>query len=156
VADPFRWLEDQDGAEVLAWADAQNAHTEHFLSRAGDRARLRDRLTELWDYEKWSAPTRHGPWWIWSKNDGLQNQAVLFRSPAPDGHGEILLDPNRLSPDGTVALGATAVSEDGRLFAYSLSEAGSDWVEWRVLEVATGRRLDDVLRWSKFSGAAWT
>ena len=156
IGDPFRWLEDQDGEEVLAWADAQNAYSERFLSRAADRAAIEDRLTGLWDHAKWSAPSHHGPWWIWSKNDGLQNQAVLYRATSPGVPGEVLLDPNGLSADGTVALGATAVSEDGRHLAYSLSEAGSDWVEWRVLEVASGRVLEDRLRWSKFSGAAWT
>lgn len=156
VADPYRWLEDQDAEEVLAWADRQNEYTERFLSRAADREAIRARLTELWNFPRWSAPSRHGPYWIWSKNDGLQNQSVLYRSDRPDGEGEVLLDPNRLSEDGTVALGSTSFTKDGRLMAYSTSTAGSDWVEWWVLEVATSRVLDDHLEWSKFSGAAWT
>jgi prolyl oligopeptidase len=156
VADPFRWLEDQDSEEVLAWADRQNEHTEAFLGRADDRDEIRDRLTGLWNFARWSAPSRHGPHWVWSKNDGLQDQAVLYRADRPDGEGELLLDPNALSADGTTALGGVSFSEDGQWMAYSTSKAGSDWVEWQVLEVATGRVLDDRLEWSKFSGADWT
>ncbi|MGA1605365.1 MAG: prolyl oligopeptidase family serine peptidase [Planctomycetota bacterium] len=156
VVDRYRWLEDQDSEEVLGWADEQNEYTESFLSRSTEREELRARLTELWNFERFGAPSRHGPHWVWSKNDGLQNQAVLYVGSAPWVDGRVLLDPNALSDDGTVALGATSFSEDGARLAFSTSSAGSDWVTWQVLDVATGELLSDRLEWSKFSGAAWT
>ncbi|MDA1222704.1 MAG: prolyl oligopeptidase family serine peptidase [Planctomycetota bacterium] len=156
IVDRYRWLEDQDSEEVLSWADRQNAYTESFLSGSAERGRIRDRLTELWNFERFGAPSRHGPHWVWSKNDGLQNQAVLYVGSAPWVDGRVLLDPNTLSEDGTTALGATSFSEDGSRMAFSTSDAGSDWVTWQVLDVATGGILDDRLEWSKFSGASWT
>ncbi|MBI5849419.1 MAG: S9 family peptidase [Planctomycetes bacterium] len=156
IADPFRWLEDQDGEDVLAWADTQNAHTEAHLAVVPDREAIRARLTELWNVTRWSAPARRGPHWVWSQNDGLQNQAVLRIAKSPDGESEVLLDPNSLSSDGTVALAGASFSKDGGQLAYATSDAGSDWIEWRVMDVASRTALDDRLRWSKFSGAAWT
>jgi prolyl oligopeptidase len=156
VVDRYRWLEDQDSEEVLGWADRQNTHTEAFLSGSSEREELRDRLTELWNFERFGAPSRHGTHWVWSRNDGLQNQAVLYAGTAPWTEERVLLDPNALSADGTVALGATSFSEDGTRMAFSTSSAGSDWVTWQVLDVATGEVLPDRLEWSKFSGAAWT
>ncbi len=156
VADPYRWLEDVDSDEVSRWVDLQNARTEAFLDAVPERAAIRSRLTELWTYPKWTAPERHGPWWFWRRNDGLQNQAVLMRGTMPGADGVVLLDPNTLSDDGTVSLGPTAFSEDGAYLAYATSTSGSDWMEWHVLEVATARPLDDRLEWSKFAGASWT
>jgi prolyl oligopeptidase len=155
IPDPYRWLEDQDGAEVRGWVEAQNELTGRFLAGIPERESIRARLTELWNHERIGPPSRQGPLWVWSRNDGLQNQSVLYRGAQPFQGGEVLLDPNTLSSDGTVALGGASFSEDGRWLAYSLSRSGSDWREWHVLEVATGRRTGDRLEWSKFSGATW-
>ena len=159
VEDPYRWLEDDHDPEVLEWVDAQNEVTFDHLRSLPEREALRDRLTELWDYARQSAPFRFGEHWFVRANDGLQDQDVLYRlddPEAPRSEWEVLLDPNALSEDGTTSLGATAFTEDGRLMAYSLGESGSDWREFRVLEVETGERLEDHLRWIKFSGASWT
>lgn len=159
VEDPYRWLEDDHDPEVLEWVDAQNEVTFDHLRSLPDRDALRDRLTELWDYARQTAPFRFGEHWFVRANDGLQDQDVLYRMDDPDAprsDWEVLLDPNALSEDGTVSLGATAFTEDGRLMAYALGESGSDWREFRVLEVETGEQLDDHLRWIKFSGASWT
>jgi len=155
VADPYRWLEDADSAEARTWIDAQNELTFSYLATIPERERIRRRLSELWNYERYGVPTREGSWYLYSRNDGLQNQPVLYKAKRLDAEPEGLLDPNRLSPDGTVALSAMALSDDGRHLAYATSASGSDWQEWRVREVETGRDLDDVVRWSKFSGAAW-
>ena len=159
VEDPYRWLEDDHDPEVLEWVDAQNEVTFDHLRSLPEREALRDRLTELWDYARQTAPFRFGEHWFVRANDGLQDQDVLYRladADAPRSDWEVLLDPNALSEDGTVSLGATAFTEDGRLMAYALGESGSDWREFRVLEVETGAQLDDHLRWIKFSGASWT
>ncbi len=156
VADPYRWLEDLDAPETRAWIAAQNRLTCEFLSRAPARESLKQRLTELWDYEKFGVPTRRGERYFYTRNDGLQNQSVLYWQDGLTGEPQVLLDPNTLSEDGTVALMSYAISDDGRFVAYGLSAAGSDWMEWRVREVDRGQDLDDHLRWIKFSGAAWT
>jgi len=155
VADPYRWLEDQDAPETLQWAAAQNRVTEAFLSEIPAREPLRKRLEALWNYERFQAPSHRGDWWVYRKNDGLQNQSVIYRARSPQDAGEALLDPNAMSEDGTVSVGELVLSADGTLATYSLSRAGSDWVEWRVLEVATGVHREDVVRWSKFGTAAW-
>ncbi len=156
VPDPYRWLEDPDSPESRAWIEAQNARTFAFLEAIPARERIRARLTALWDYEKYGAPFKEGGRYFFFKNDGLQNQSVLYTQESLDTGPRLLLDPNTLSADGTVALSNLAVSEDGALLAYGLSTAGSDWQEWRVREVATGADRADHLRWVKFSGAAWT
>lgn len=153
--DPFRWLEDPDSAETQAWVAAQNARSQAFLSAIPQRAAIRTRLTALWNYERYGPPERYGDWFIYSRNDGLQNQAVVYRTRDLDGDPEVLLDPNAWSEEGTVALASMSVSEDGRYLAYAVSERGSDWMTWRVREVATGVDLPDEVRWSKFAGAAW-
>jgi len=153
--DPYRWLEDPDSPDTVAWVEDQNRRSEAFLSSIPARADIRARLTALWDYERCSPPEKYGDWYIFSRNDGLQPQAVLYKSRAVDGPGEVLLDPNTLSPDGTTALTATSVSEDGRWLAYALSSSGSDWMTWRVRDVATGVDLPDEVPWSKFSTASW-
>jgi len=156
VPDPYRWLEDVDGAETRAWIAAQNALTFAFLEAIPARETLHHRLTELWSYERHGVPSQKAGHWFYFRNDGLQNQSVLYRAPALDGPPSVLLDPNILSSDGTTALGVTAVSEDGLLLAYSVSESGSDWNEIRVRDVASGTDLPDRLRWVKFSSLAWT
>ncbi len=136
--------------------EAQNRVTFDYLSRIPQRAVIRDRLTQLWNYERYSAPSKHGGRYFFSKNDGLQNQSVLYVADALDAAPRVLLDPNTLSKDGTVALSGAAVSDDGSLLAYGLATAGSDWQEWKVRDARTGEDLPDHVRWVKFSGAAWT
>lgn len=156
VADPYRWLEDQDGLEVAAWVATQNTATRAVLDAIPAREPIRARLQELWNFARVDAPERAGSRWFWSKNNGLQNQSVLYTADAPDGEGRVLLDPNTLSTDGTIALAGVAVDEQGKHLAYATSSSGSDWREWHVLDIASGNVLPDTLRWSKFAGAAWT
>jgi prolyl oligopeptidase len=155
IADPYRWLEDDNSAETKAWVEAQNKVTFGYLAGIPERAALKDRLTKLMDYERFSAPFKRGKHYFYSHNSGLQNQAVLFVTEDPAAKGRVLLDPNALSKDGTVALSGLSVTQDGRYLAYGLSESGSDWVTWKVRDVETGKDLSDEIRWSKFSGAAW-
>ena len=154
VADPYRWLEDQDGDETAAWVQAQNEVTFAYLETLPTRAGLRDRLTALWNYERYGTPWRVANRLFWYKNDGLQNQSVLYVQD-DGGEARVLLDPNTLSDDGTVALGGMGISDDGRYMAYSLSVSGSDWRTWYVRDIDTGQDLDDRVEWSKFSGASW-
>jgi prolyl oligopeptidase len=156
VADPYRWLEDLDSEETREWIEAQNALTFDYLGQIPAREQIRERITALWDYAKYGIPFKRGGRYFFTRNDGLQNQSVLYWMDALDGEPKELFDPNELSEDGTVALTSYAASEDGKLLAYGLSSAGSDWQEWRVREVDTGRDLDDHLQWVKFSGASWT
>lgn len=156
VADPYRWLEDTSAPDTHAWIDAQNTLTFGYLEQLPDRDTLGDRLTELWNYEKFGIPFKQGDRYFYFRNDGLQNQSVLYVLAALDGEPHVLLDPNTLADDGTVALTGYAISEDARYLAYSLSRSGSDWKEWRVREIASGQDLPDVVRWSKFSGVSWT
>ncbi|MDE5578798.1 MAG: prolyl oligopeptidase family serine peptidase [Alistipes sp.] len=155
VADPYRWLEDDNSEATAAWVVAENAVTNDYLSQIPFRKAIRKRLTELWNYPKQGIPTRHGDAWYWFYNDGLQNQSVLCRADAPDGEGEVFLDPNSLSDDGTVALSAVSFSDDGKYCAYSVAASGSDWVKILVLDVASGALTDDRIEWVKFSGAEW-
>jgi prolyl oligopeptidase len=155
VADPYRWLEDVDSPQSQAWIEQQNALTESVLATVPQRDAIRARLTQLWDYERRSAPERAGELYAYHRNTGLQNQAVLWVTRDLAEPGRVLLDPNTLSEDGTVALSSAAFSEDGSRLAYGVSSSGSDWIEWRVRDVATGADLPDILRWSKFSSAAW-
>lgn len=156
VADPYRWLEDLDGAPTREWVDAENKVTFRYLEQLPRRQALKDRLTKLWNFERFGIPFREGSRYFYLKNDGLQNQAVLYTMRALEDAPSLLLDPNTLSKDGTVALSGTSISPDGKYLAYGLSSAGSDWVEWRVRDVETGQDLPDVLKWVKFSGASWT
>ena len=156
VPDPYRWLEDPDSADTRSWVEAQNRVTFGYLEAIPARQAIRRRLTELWNYERYGVPERQGGRYFFSKNDGLQNQSVIYSLDRLDGAPRVLIDPNTLSADGTIALSGYKVSEDGALMAYGLSSGGSDWEEWRVREVATGRDLADRLQWVKFSGASWT
>ncbi len=155
VADPYRWLEDDTSEATAAWVAAENAVTQDYLAQIPFRGAIRERLTELWNYAKESAPAKHGDWWYYSYNDGLQNQSVLYRTKRPGEPGEVFLDPNALSEDGTVALSAVSFSKDGRYFAYAASASGSDWVEIRVLDTETLAPTGDRIEWVKFSGAVW-
>jgi prolyl oligopeptidase len=155
VADPYRWLEDDNSAETKAWVEAQNKVTFAYLAQIPQREKIRERITKLWDFEKFSAPFKRGKRYFYSYNTGLQNQAVLYVTEDPKAKGRILLDPNTLSKDGTVALSGVSMTEDGSLMAYSISVAGSDWQTWKVRDVATGKDLSDEIQWSKASGASW-
>ena len=156
VADPYRWLEDDNSAETKAWVTAQNKVTFDYLNTIPEREMLKKRLTELWDYEKYSAPFKEGGKYFYYKNDGLQNQSVLYVTDSPKAEGKVLLDPNKLSTDGTVALSGMSISDDGKIMAYGVSESGSDWQQWRFRNVETGKDLPDVLKDIKFSGASWS
>ncbi|NEP32988.1 MULTISPECIES: prolyl oligopeptidase family serine peptidase [unclassified Moorena] len=156
VADPYRWLEDPDSEETKAWVEAQNQVTFGYLSEIPTRETLKQRITKLWNYEKYSTPFKKGDRYFYFKNDGLQNQSVLYTLTSLDAEPTLLLDPNTLSEDGTVALSGLAFSKDGKLLAYGLSRSGSDWQEWQVREVETGLDLSDQIKWVKFSGASWT
>ena len=156
VADPYRWLEDDNSAETGAWVHAQNAVTFAYLAKLPLRDLLQKRLTELFNYERFSAPEHRGGRYFYFRNDGLQNQSVLYVQESLDGPARLLLDPNTLSSDGTVALTVTEPSPDGRMLLYGLSSGGSDWNEFKVLDVATGKELGDHLQWIKFSGGTWT
>ncbi|MFM1768861.1 MAG: hypothetical protein RJA22_1390 [Verrucomicrobiota bacterium] len=156
VPDPYRWLEDDHAAETKAWVQEQNKVTFAYLDAIPERAAIRQRLTRLWNYERYGVPAREGGRYLITRNDGLQNQSVLYTMRSLDGEPKVLLDPNRLSAGGTVSLGPVAVSDDGRLLAYGTSSAGSDWQEFRVRDIETGQDLPDVVKWAKSSGAAWT
>ena len=156
VADPYRWLEDPDSDETKAWVEAENKVTFGLLEQIPARDRLKQRLTKLWNYEKYGIPFKQGDRYFYFKNDGLQNQSVLYTLKALEDEPVVLLDPNTLSEDGTVALSGMSVSEDGNYLAYGLSTSGSDWQEWKVRKVENGKDLDDRIQWVKFSGAAWT
>ncbi|BDG05302.1 prolyl oligopeptidase family serine peptidase [Anaeromyxobacter oryzae] len=156
VADPYRWLEDPDSPDTQAWVQAQNALTQAWLAAVPERAAIRDRLTRLFDFERFTEARRRGGRVFFLRNSGLQNQSVLWVADRPGDAGRVLLDPNGLSPDGTVALSEWAVSEDGKLLAYALADAGSDWLTWRVRDVETGADRPDVVSWSKASRASFT
>ncbi len=156
VPDPYRWLEDPDSPETQHWLDAQEALTRDFLERVPQREAARARLTGLWDFPRYNVPMERQGQYFYLLNDGLQNQPVLYRQEGLHGRAEVVLDPNRLSEDGTVALVSRNHSDDGRYLAYALSTSGSDWQEIHVLDVETGQKFGENLRWSKFSPMAWS
>ena len=156
VADPYRWLEDVGDAHTKQWIEAQNALAQPYLEAIPARERIKQRLTELWNYERYDIPVKRGGRYFYLRNDGLQNQSVLYVADALDAQPRVLLDPNAFSKDATIALGEFEPSPDGRLLAYSLSDGGTDWRSWHVRDVATGRDLPDVLRFIKFAPVAWT
>jgi prolyl oligopeptidase len=156
VADPYRWLEDLDSEETRTWVEAENKLSFAFLEAIPARASIKERLTKLWNYEKYGVPFKEGDRYFYTRNSGLQNQSVLYSVSSLDAQPQLLLDPNTLSTDGTVALSGMQISNGGRLLAYSLSASGSDWQEWRVRDVETGQDLSDDLKWVKFSGVSWT
>jgi len=156
VPDPYRWLEDYDSGEVHSWVDAQNNLTEYYLDLVPEREAIRDRLGQLWDYEKYGLPIEKGGRYFYTLQDGLQDQPVLYWTESLNGRPIELLDPNKLSSDGTISLSTYQVSWDGRYLAYALSDGGADWRTWYVREVNTGEDLPDKLEWTKFTGVAWT
>lgn len=156
ISDPYRWLEDLDSAETRAWVEAENKLTFDYLKQIPERAAIKERLTKLWNYERYDIPFKEGERYFYKKNDGLQNQSVLYTVNTLEGNPRVLLDPNKLSSDGTVALADAAITNDGKLMAYALAASGSDWSEWHVRDVGTGQDLPDVIKWVKFSGASWT
>ena len=155
VHDPYRWMEDLDSPEVKTWVDAENTLTQGFLADVPQRAKIHARLMELTNYERVSAPTHEGGRYFYLRNTGLQNQPVLYWQQGLNGESKVLLDPNTLAADGTVALQSTSVTEDGKLMAYSLSEAGSDLQKIHVRNVSSGQDLPDLVEWVKFSGISW-
>jgi len=155
IADPYRWLENDTSAATKAWVDAQNKVTQNYLEQIPYRNDIKARLTEIWNYPKESAPFKIGDYYFFTKNDGLQNQNIWFIKNGLEGKEEIFLDPNKLSADGTAAISLLGVSNDKKFIAYSVAQAGSDWSNIYVMEVATKKKLTDELKWTKFSGAAW-
>ena len=155
IADPYRWLETTSDPRTAAWITAQNEVTESLLREVPEREEIRGRLTELASYARHGVPFQRGGRWFQFRTDGRQDQPVLYVCAAPDSAGRPLLDPNSLSDDGTAAVSGVAVSEDGKLLAYSISVSGSDWQTWRVRDTDSGEDLDDLVEWSKFSTAAW-
>lgn len=155
VADPYRWLENDTSAATMAWVKAQRALTDDYLSHIPIREKLKERLTEISNYERYGVPSKRFGKYFYSKNDGLQNQSVYYMQDVDGGEPEVLLDPNTLSDDGTVSLGGMSLSNDGRYLAYTIQRSGSDWVEIYVKDVATKKMLPDHIEWAKFTGANW-
>jgi len=155
VADPYRWLEDDNAEEVKAWVQAENAVTFGYLDTIPFRPQIKARLTEIFNYPRYSSPFRVGEYYFFTKNDGLQNQSVYYVQKGLDGEPEVFIDPNALSADDTVRIGIMGASMNDKYLAISRGEAGSDWSEIRVVEIATKQELPDRILWNKFSGAAW-
>ncbi len=155
VADPYRWLENDTSVATAEWVKAENAVTNEYLNQIPFRDKIRERLTKMWNYPRFAVPFKEGPYIFFFKNDGLQNQSVLYFREGLEGVVRTLLDPNKLSSDGTIALAGTEVSHDGKYLAYSIAKSGSDWNEIYVMEIASGKQLADTIRWVKFSGMSW-
>lgn len=155
VPDPYRWLEDDNSAETKAWVEAQNKVTFEYLNTIPQRESIRKRLTELWNYEKYGAPFKRGNKYFYYKNDGLQNQSVLYIADSIEDPGRVFLDPNKLAADGTAALSGVSFTHDGKYMAYGVAFSGSDRTEWHVKDVATGQDLNDTLRPNRQGGIAW-
>jgi prolyl oligopeptidase len=154
VADPYRWLEEDTSAAVAGWVKAQNEVTFSYLAKIPYRDKIKERLTAIWNYPRFGIPFREGKRWYYYKNDGLQNQSVLYVQESPDAPGQVFIDPNTFSTDGTVALGSLAFSRDGSRLAFSISRSGSDWADIVVMDAST-KAASDTLRWVKFSGISW-
>lgn len=155
VADPYRWLEDDNSEETKAWVQQQNKVTNDYLVSIPYRDKVKKRLEELWNYPKYGSPSKKGDYYYFSKNDGLQNQSVIYRQKGLNGKPEGFFDPNKLSADGTTALGAWSFSKNNKYVGYSVAMSGSDWQEAFVLDAATGKKLEDNVKWIKFSGLNW-
>ena len=155
IADPYRWLEDDNSEETKTWVQAQNTVTAEYLARIPFRAAVKARLSQMWNYPKYGSPRQEGAYYYFSKNDGLQNQSVLYRQKGLEGTPEVFLDPNRFSVDGTVALAGLSFSKNARYAAYQIASSGSDWQEAIIMDLRTGQRIDDTIRYIKFSGIAW-
>ena len=155
VADPYRWMEDDKSEEIKDWVKKENEVTFSYLDKIPFRDKIRARLNEVWNYPKYTAPNKAGDYYFFYKNDGLQNQSILYIQNGIDGTPELFLDPNKLSEDGTSSISTTSVSKDAKYFVYGVSKAGSDWNEFFVIDIATKTKLNDHLKWVKFSGASW-
>jgi len=155
VADPYRWLEDENSPEVKKWVEEENKVTFAYLEKIPYREKLRQRIREVYNYPRYSSPFRAGEYYFFYKNDGLQNQSVIYIQKGLEGKPEVFIDPNKLAPDGTVRIGLVGFSKDNRYVTYSRSEAGSDWRELRVMEIASKKELSDRIQWVKFSGSSW-
>jgi prolyl oligopeptidase len=156
VPDPYRWLEDTDSPETADWVKAENLLTSAFMEKMSDRAAFREELTKLLNYPRYTVPDYEGHRYLYRKNDGLQNQSVIYTLKQLSFEPRVLLDPNQLATDGTVAVTTTSVSDDGRLLAYGVAASGSDWNEVRIRDIESGKDLPDVVKWIKFSGPSWT
>ena len=156
VADPYRWMEDPDSADSRAWIEAENKVTDAYLATIPERQKIKDRLTKLWNYEKYSAPFKRGQNYFYTKNDGLQNQSVYYIAKSINDPGKVFLDPNKLSTDGTVALSGMSFTDDGKLVAIGTATAGSDMTEWKIMEVETGKYLPDMLEKRRQGISSWT
>jgi prolyl oligopeptidase len=156
VADPYRWLEDTNSPETTAWVEAENKLTAEYLSHIPQREKIHARLTELFNYERYSSAFEVAHKYFLFRNDGLQNQDVLYIADMPDGAQRVLLDPNTLRADGTAALSGLSVDRSAKLLAYAIAQAGSDWSEWHVRDISTGKDLPDLVQWTKFTSAEWT
>lgn len=155
VEDPYRWLENSESSRTQEWMKAENALTQSYFKTIRQTEKIKQRLTQLWNFNKMSAPYKKGNSLFSFKNDGLQNQSVMYTHKSVKDAGQVLLDPNTLSKDGTVSLSGTSVSKDGKTLAYGVSRAGSDWVEIHFKDIATKKDLPDVIKWVKFSGMSW-
>jgi prolyl oligopeptidase len=155
VSDPYRWLEDDKSPETAAWVAAENKITQDYLSKITFREQVRKRLEEMWNYPKYSSPFKEGEYYYYYKNDGLQNQSILYRQPGLNGRPEIFIDPNKMSKDGTAAVSTPSFTKNKKYAAYMIAQAGSDWQEAYVMDVATKKVLDDKIQWIKFSGLSW-
>lgn len=156
VADPWRWMEDLDSPEVKRWVAAQNAVSEPWLAAIQEREAIIKRMTDLWNYERYTTPFKIGGRYFYKRNDGLQDHHVLYVADSPGKTGRILLDPNTFSKDGTVSLSQAVPSPDGKLLAYSISDGGSDWKQWRIRDIETGEDLPDMLVHTKFTDVSWS
>jgi len=156
IKDPYRWLEDTESPQTAAWVEAQNKATFGYLNTISAREKFRDRLTKLWNYERYGQPIQYGSQYFFTHNNGLQNQSVLYTADSIESPRQLLLDPNTLREDGTVALSGWVPSDDGKYLAYGLAAAGSDWNTWYIRDVATKKDLSDKLEWIKFSSVSWT
>ena len=157
VADPYRWLEDEENPQQQKWIEQQRKVADDYLITIRGRKDLHRRLKQLWNYEKFSIPTEYGNRWFINKNNGLQNQSVLYSMADLDGNDlRVVMDPNKLSEDGTVALSGTSISKNGQFLAYGTSASGSDWQQWQVRDITSGKNTTDIIKWVKFSSASWT
>jgi prolyl oligopeptidase len=155
VADPFRWLENGEAPETRSWIEQQNAITMPYLQAIPQRGEIEARITALWNYERFGAPSKDGGLYFYSYNSGLLNQPILYVTKSANERGEVLIDPKEFDEKGTKALAGSAVSDNGKYYAYAIADGGSDWTQWRIRDIATKKDLPDVIRWVKFSGASW-
>ena len=155
VSDPYRWLEDTESEQTAEWIAAENKITQQYLQSIPERKVMQQRLQKLWNYERFGMPSHRGKTYFYTHNDGLQNQSVYYKATSLDAPRNVLLNPNTLSKDGTVALAGAVASKDGKLLAYGLADGGSDWRTWKVRDVESGKDLDDLVQWVKFSSIAW-